>query len=159
MHATQVLQWFFMETLMIGGDYTKLGTANAALLWNDLLVMQWCIPAVVDRCVSRSLRLCRCDDDDLGGGCNSQAQSGAFTNNVRLATQRGHLRACAHATAAAAASAPAHHHHTTAPASGRFVSVVLGPCACRRQQVGRVHLKAQKSSSTPRTYVKNPSKM
>ena len=142
---------------MIGGDYTKLGSANAALLWDDPLVMQRCIPAVVDSCVSRSLRLYRCDDDDLGGGCNSQTQSGAFTNNVRLATQRGHLRACAHATAAAAAAAsaaPARHRHTTVPASGRFVSMVLGPRACRRQQVGRVHSKAQRSSSTPGTYVK-----
>ena len=78
----------------------------------------------------------------------------SFTNNVRLATQTGHVRACAYA------KAPAAHHHcnqTTTPARGSFVYVVSGARACRRQRVGRVHSKAQSSSSsTPSTYVNKP---
>ena len=91
-------------------------------------------------------------------GREVRADVSLFTNNVRLVTQTGHVRACAHAAAAAAAAAAAHHHHhhhhPTSRASGSFVSVAAGPRACERQGVGRACSKAQ-SSSTPCTYVKN----
>ena len=47
-------------------------------------------------------------------------------------TDRSYACVCpSHATAAAAVVAAHHHHQNTTPASGSFVAVVSGPCACQ----------------------------